>query len=53
MKLPKDLENLILQYHAEIVHTQKMELCHAEMLVKHFLIHIPRRVRYVGYFLWL
>jgi len=51
--LPKDVKNIILQMAWGMEHSERLNRCHAEMLVKCFVGFRPSRVRYVSYFLWL
>ena len=49
--LPKDIENLILDYTAQLKHTELLDRVHAQMLINNFLYSLPRRVRFVSYWL--
>ena len=53
MRLPQALKNLILKYHAELLHTQRLERCHCELFIRAYFIKRPRRVLSVSYWLSL
>jgi len=53
MKLPKVIIEIILNYHADLIHTEKMERVHAEMLMKSYIIFRPRALTSIYYWLLL
>ena len=52
-KLYPDLVDIIMDYYYQLIHTEKLDRVHAEMLIKSFIIFRPIRYLSVSYFLSL
>jgi hypothetical protein len=51
MFLPTDIKLLILDYYYDLVHTEKLDRVHAEMILKCHIIFRPRRIMSYYYFI--
>jgi hypothetical protein len=53
MALPTVIKELILNYHAGIIHAERLDRVHAEMLMKSYIIFRPRALTAIYYWLLL
>ena len=53
MKLPSVITELILTYHAGLIHSERLDRVHAEMLMKSYIIYRPRALCSLYYWLLL
>ena len=53
MRLPDVIKSIILDYYYNLIHSEKLDSVHCEMLMKHYILFPPRRYLSFSYFLML
>ncbi len=53
MKIPTVIQELILDYYHGLIHAERLDRVHAEMLMKSYIIFRPRALTSIYYWLFL